>query len=291
MKTPRVVRHEDAASFLERAEEWLLRDEAEHNLILGITGALRGGSTAYEPPYYLATIERGDEIVGCAFRTPPYKLGITRMPLDAVRAVVRDVADAYDTLPSVLGPEMEARAFADGWSARTGTVPRLGMRNRIYQIDRVADDLPHVSGAMRTAGAADLDLVVHWMDGFHEDVRMPNRLTERAYRERIAQRGIVLWEDGGAPVSLAGSTGRTRHGIRVGPVYTPPAFRRRGYGTACVAALSRHLLASGRRFCFLYTDLENPTSNSIYQRIGYRPVCDIIDVVLEERHRPASLPA
>jgi hypothetical protein len=38
--------------------------------------------------------------------------------------------------------------------------------------------------------------------------------------------------------------------------------------------LSRQLLGEGNRFCCLYTDLDNPTSNAIYARIGYRPVSD-----------------
>jgi len=84
----------------------------------------------------------------------------------------------------------------------------------------------------------------------------------------------VLWEDGGT-VSLAGCGGLTANGIRVGPVYTPPELRRRGYASALTAALTRELLAGGRRFCFLFTDLGNPTSNSIYRQVGYEPVADV----------------
>jgi predicted GNAT family acetyltransferase len=86
--------------------------------------------------------------------------------------------------------------------------------------------------------------------------------------------GYWLWEDAGEPVSLAGFGGRTPTGIRVGPVYTPPGARRRGYATALVAALSRWLLARGHRWCFLFTDLSNPTSNRIYVDIGYERVTD-----------------
>ena len=86
--------------------------------------------------------------------------------------------------------------------------------------------------------------------------------------------GLVLWADEGTPVSFAGYGGPTPNGIRVGPVYTPPELRRRGYASALTAALTRTLLDRGRKFCFLFTDLANPTSNSIYQRIGYRPVSD-----------------
>ena len=86
--------------------------------------------------------------------------------------------------------------------------------------------------------------------------------------------GLYLWDDG-RPVSLAGYSGPTPHGIRVGPVYTPPAQRGNGYASACVAALSQLLLDGGRAHCFLFTDLGNPTSNHIYQAIGYWPVCDV----------------
>lgn len=280
----RVVRYADPTAFLQRAEAWLVRAEAEHNLILGITGSLRDGSAAYEPPYYLAVIERGNDILGCAFRTPPYKLGLTRMPAEAARALADDLASLYDALPAVLGPEEATRAFAAAWT-RAGGESRIAARNRIYQLDRVSDGLPTVPGGMRVATMDDFALVVSWIEAFHADVRMPNRLSDLAYRKRIAGGGIVLWEDGGRVVSLAGSSGPTPHGIRVGPVYTPRELRGHGYATALVAALSRSLLASGRQFCFLYTDLDNPTSNHIYQRIGYHPVADVIDVVFEPAAR------
>jgi hypothetical protein len=82
-------------------------------------------------------------------------------------------------------------------------------------------------------------------------------------------------------VSLVGWGGATPNGVRVGPVYTPPDLRRRGYATALTAAVSADLLAAGKRFCFLYTDLANPTSNRIYMSIGYEPVCDSVDYVFE----------
>jgi uncharacterized protein len=91
----------------------------------------------------------------------------------------------------------------------------------------------------------------------------------------------MLWEDDGAPVSLAGWGGPTPNGIRIGPVYTPSHRRGHGYGSAVTAAVSEQQVASGKRFCFLYTDLANPTSNSIYMRIGYEPVCDSIDYGFE----------
>ena len=97
-------------------------------------------------------------------------------------------------------------------------------------------------------------------------------------RLAATEAGFVLWETDGASVSLAGYGGETPNGVRIGPVYTPPEHRDRGYGTAVTAAVSAERLAAGRRFCFLYTDLSNPTSNSIYVKIGYRRVCDSLEV-------------
>ena len=83
-----------------------------------------------------------------------------------------------------------------------------------------------------------------------------------------------IWEDGG-PVSMLQATGATPHGIRIGAVYTPPELRRRGYASALTAAASQAELDRGRRWCFLFTNLANPTSNRIYQAIGYRPIRDL----------------
>jgi predicted GNAT family acetyltransferase len=71
--------------------------------------------------------------------------------------------------------------------------------------------------------------------------------------------------------------GRTRAGTRIGYVYTPPEARRRGYASALVAEVSQTMLERGCDFCVLYTDMSNPTSNGIYQTIGYRLIEQVRD--------------
>jgi uncharacterized protein len=88
-------------------------------------------------------------------------------------------------------------------------------------------------------------------------------------------------DDGGMPRSMAAVVRRTPRGSGIAALYTPPEHRGRGYATALVATLSRGDMERGSAFCFLHTDLANPTSNRIYQRIGYRPVCDVVDLVFE----------
>jgi hypothetical protein len=285
--TFRVERHGDATAFLGRAGEWLLRREAENNLILGIAAVLAAGYHAFEPPIYLATVEGEEGLVGCAWRTPPFKAGLTRMPPEAGAAVAADMADLYHELPAVLGEEEAASAFAGAWAALRGVGVRPGMRQRIHELVEVRPPAHLPPGNPRWAGADDHERVVAWWKAFRREAGVSVGLDPDATVARRIEAGdLRLWDDGGA-VSLAGVSARTRRGVRIGPVYTPPDERRQGYATALVADLSQEMLDRGRVLCFLYTDLANPTSNAIYAAVGYRPVCDVVDFELVAR-RPGE---
>ena len=128
----------------------------------------------------------------------------------------------------------------------------------------------------------DEELVLEWYANFHRDGLGddpdPSRVKKQVLRYMNAEklyRGLMIWDLDGKPVSMAGYSGPTPNGIRIGAVYTPPDLRRKGYASACTAGLSQHLLDLGFQFCFLFTDLLNPTSNHIYQQIGFEPVCDV----------------
>jgi hypothetical protein len=133
---------------------------------------------------------------------------------------------------------------------------------------------------MRRAAEQDRALLAAWIEAFRREA-LPddesradvNRKVDRWLHER--DRTAWLWEVDGRAVSFAGSGSPTPNGIRIGPVYTPPEDRRHGYASALVAAASQELLDQGRRFCFLFTDLANPTSNHVYKAIGYEPVTDV----------------
>jgi predicted GNAT family acetyltransferase len=274
-----LTRYEDAESFLATAGEFLGAREAEHNLILGLSSRLEREPLIYGAPPYFAVAEDEGRIVGVTMRTPPHNIVLSEIDDDAAMgAFVEDARDAFDFLPGVIGPQARAAQFANAWRAVTGATPRLEIAQRIFAADHVDEPRP-TPGAMRDYEPADRDLAIRWMDEFvaealPDDAPQPESSTEFVdRREEDPEAGLVIWEDE-APVSMAGFGGRTPNGIRVGPVYTPPDLRGRGYASGLTAALTQRLLDSGRRFCFLYTDLANPTSNSIYQRIGYRAVAD-----------------
>jgi uncharacterized protein len=279
------VRLDDAAEFLAEAGPLLLADEARHNLLLGLAGNVRDG--VYES-FGLWLIRDGDRPVAAALQTLSYNLILARPESpDALAVLVEAVAG--QELPGVIGAVPEVEEFADLWARRTGRGTRTSMRQGVFALERV-EPPPPAPGSARVADADDRQLVLSWLIAFGDEVLHeggPGRdRVEPIFEHRLASptAGLLIWEDGGEPVSLAGWGGPTPNGVRVGPVYTPPELRGRGYATALTAELSQRLLdgrlfEGGRRFCFLYTDLANPTSNAIYERIGYRRVAESAEIV------------
>lgn len=282
----RLERHPDATSFLERTRDFLLEREAEHNLILGLSGRLRNDPRLYGEDPYFASVSDGERIVGVTMRTPPHNLILSLIDDDrALDLMAEDAREVFDSLPGVVGPKEPVAKFARIWPQPA----EIGIQQRVYRASEVIPP-EGVSGSMRTYEEADRDVVIGWMDAFVREA-LPQAPPEDAvgWLERNLSNpdaGIELWIDEGEPVSFAGYGGSTPNGIRVGPVYTPPKLRRRGYASALTAELTRMLLEGGRTFCFLFTDLANLTSNSIYQRIGYEPVSDadqwVFDAGLQE---------
>jgi predicted GNAT family acetyltransferase len=274
-----VERPKDAGEFLERAGAFLLAREAVHNLPLGLCSRLRTHPLLYgEKPYFAVAVE-GDDVVAAAMRTPPHNLILTAVDdLAALEPLADDAAAAFGSLPGVGGPREPVGRFAEIWETRTGAKAEVSMRMRIYEAEE-ARPPQGVPGRMRAYEDRDRALVIGWMDAFvDEAMSEPPPETSQEWLERRLDdpdSGILIWEVDGESVSMGGYGGSTPNGARIGPIYTPPELRRRGYASALTADLTQMLLYRGSRFCFLFTDLANPTSNSIYQQIGYRPVADV----------------
>lgn len=265
-----------ADAFLARARGLLLEDEARHNLAFGIASFTLDHPDVYTELRGWVVRDAGD-VVGAALRTPPYNLVLARpRSFDALEALATAIDDE---LPGVVGAVPEVDGFAGAWCSRRGATPTIRFDHRIYAMEEPVPPRD-VEGGVRLAGPKDRALVLDWLTAFtHEALHGaddPERI-ERSVDARLGPDGaggICLWEVESEPVSLAGFGGPTPNGLRIGPVYTPPDRRGRGYGSAVTAAASSIALERGKRFCFLYTDLANPTSNAIYMRLGYRPVCD-----------------
>ena len=272
----RVVKVEHAAEFLERAAA-LLADEARHNLILGIAGTLRDDPGLYaEQELWL--VEDGDAVAGAALRTPPYNLVLGGGGDSALAALARELGGE---IPGAVGAVPEIDGFVAACARFHGVAPEPRVRQGIYSLEAVVPPRPP-PGEPRAATWADRGLLVRWWGAFGVEALGALEQDDEQNGRNIDHKlttpgnGIALWEDGGAPVSAVGFGSPTPTGVRIGPVYTPPEHRGRGYASALTAHVSAERLAAGRSFCFLYTDLANPTSNKIYVAIGYRRVCDSI---------------
>lgn len=265
--------HADASAFLDAAAPVLDADEARHNLIYGICSTLIGAPDVYSEKHFW-TVHDGD-VLGAAMMTPPFNIIVAR-PLDeeALPFLARRLRGAGVAVPGVTGAVPEADVFAEAW----GGSPRLRMSQGIYAARTVR--VPEgVSGKPRSAGLEDHGLIVEWLLAFQDEAiadDAPHMDHDAAVERRLRsdEAGFALWLAGSQPVSICGHGGRTPHGTRIGPVYTPPDLRGHGYGSAVTAHVTKEQLGRGLDFCFLYTDLANPTSNKIYMQIGYERVCD-----------------
>lgn len=270
--------HADASAFLDAAAPVLDADEARHNLLYGICSTLVDAPDAYREAY-LWTVRDGNAVVAAALMTPPFNVVVGRPVTDeALRFAARVLHDRSTELPGVTGAIPEVDVFADAWLELTGAGKRLRMSQGIYAAHMVKPPVG-VCGEPRPAGDDDRELIVEWILAFQEEALAdegPRIDVEQAVERRLpsSTAGFVLWVDDAEPVSLCGYGGRTPHGVRIGPVYTPPELRGRGYGSGVTAHATQEQLAAGRDYCFLYTDLTNPTSNKIYMNIGYERVCD-----------------
>jgi predicted GNAT family acetyltransferase len=285
-----VERFSDAQAFSDAAGPFLAEHEAEHNLLFGIAATLIIDSERYREEPYLAAVRRDGEVVAAAVMTPPFNVVLSMTgDRDALIAFGRDLVKNRLPVPGVTAPVDVARRFADLWTQRHGLTAKRAFAQRIYRLERVTQPID-VPGTVRTATDDDRELLIDWVHSFLvEAVEDPTEEQAGAIVDSALQTGsrtFYLWEDDGRPVSLAGVTGPTPNGIRVGPVYTPPGSRRRGYGSAVTAAASQAQLDAGRTFVFLFTDLDNPTSNRIYQAIGYEPVIDVDQLTFQPGDAP-----
>lgn len=276
-------RHPTADSFLAEAGAFLAAREAEHNLLLGVGAMLRDHPEIGGHAPYFATVIAGGDVQLVALRTPPLNLVLSEAAgadsmAGSIDLLVHDVAGMGTELPGVIGPSAVASSFATAWAERAGQRAVPAMAERIFRLTRVIDP-PAPPGSWRAADERDRRLLGEWIVAFEREALPdePPRADLDAFVDRWIERVgrmMYLWVVGGRLVSMVGVGSPTPNGIRIGPVYTPPQERGHGYASALTAAASRDQLAAGRSFCFLYTDLANPTSNRIYQAIGYEPVAD-----------------
>ncbi len=269
--------YDNASDFLAQTQAHLAADEASNNLILGVCLRLKQFPERIEQQPYLATVTQGSHIILIAVMTPPYNLIVYATQPDievAADLLCQNLIATQWPFPGVVGPIEAAKSVAIAWTELTGGRYEVAMRQRIYALHAVNPPRP-AAGQLRVATESDITWLSEWIDQFHIEAmneHQPEKARSTA-EQKTRDGDLYIWENE-ISCAMAVKTRPLLKSIAVSLVYTPPELRGQGYASACVAGLSQLLLDEGWQFCTLFTDLANPTSNSIYQRIGYKPVGD-----------------
>jgi len=273
------VRKVNVTEFERLAGPLLASDPVRHTVPMGIVATLRRDPARYAGHSLRVAVDGGRTAAAMLWTPPFHPVAV------GDRAGIEAFADALvaegTRLTGVNGPLPESGWLADAWSARTGAAQSVVRHMRLHSLS-AAHRVPAAAGAARPGTAADRPVLHAWAAAFAAEVGTPEPIDmlARAVDDALGRpHGAMVWDDGG-PVSMSMAR-ETGPGLaRIGPVYTPPQLRRRGYATALVAAQTEALLKAGTVTCLLYTDLANPTSNAIYAKIGYEPVCDAAEIDL-----------
>src|ERR1700691_4513966 len=276
--------------FITSSSAFRAADPLRTNIMGSVSLAVAAGDRTYDGYHWW--IVRGDDdvVVGIAMRTSPFNMVISSMPHGAARALGRSVGRLDDDLPGVLGSRHVIEAFVQGYAeAESPGSARHLIEQRgdlLYELEELVE--PTAEGRGRPAQDDESELLARWFVQFADEAAVPP-VTPAEARDnvstRIRDQSLFCWEVNGEVVSLAGHAPIVRTGDivigRGGPVYTPPSFRGHGYGSAVTAAVTRHLIEKGARV-MLFTDPSNPTSNAIYQALGYRLIDELVEMSFED---------
>lgn len=257
--------------------QMLYQQEAVNSLMLGLLEGMK--APPYEVSPLLVQITEGQQVVSAAvsFRKQPVNLILTFASEAQLQSLAHYLWNTKEFFSGVLGPRDEAELFVKIWKNLTGQNFRLGMGQKIYQINQVHFPKP-MDGEMKVASLNELDTVFSWIKAFAEEsLPADPRADEQwmTYAQNVIQKqGVHLWCVQNRIVSMASAGRPTQNGISISGVYTPPKDRKKGFASCLVANVSQKYLFSGKKFCILYTDILNSTSNKIYQELGYQEICE-----------------
>lgn len=272
-----LIIYDNAVEFLKEAQCYLQTKESVNNIILGSCLRLADSKNDAEKQPYFAAVKDETGLLLVAMLTPPFSITIYSHKSDCTKElelIVNDLIEEKWEVSGVIAPVKISKTFANLWTKKTSSALIEGLNMRAYELTKV-NKVPIIAGKFRVAKEEDLEIISKWivdMEKEQDSVISIERAMEIT-EDKIKHRQLFIWEDK-TPISMACTARPTVNGIVVNMVYTPKEFRGRGYATSCVATLSEYLLHQGYKFCSLFTDLSNSTSNSIYIKIGYKAICD-----------------
>jgi predicted GNAT family acetyltransferase len=268
--------HQNAREFLDIVGGDLYESESVNSLILGIAERLINYPQSHANPFFVSLTTQSGAFVLAALMTPPHNMILAggNNFQEGFPLLFSYLEDQPINFPGLIGPKQMVEQFAESWRKKTNQDYQPSMYQRVYELRSVR--MPAIPpGAFQAARIEHIPVIASLLQKFDLEAIGENNPIDPERARRLINGGYVfVWEKDGEIVSMAMKTRPIAHSTGVGGVYTPPELRRQGYATALVAFLSQYMLDQGYDFVTLFTDLDNPTSNDIYMKIGYRPVCD-----------------
>ncbi|MBM6646348.1 GNAT family N-acetyltransferase [Bacillus sp. RIT 809] len=270
--------YENVIHFKEDVIPFLERNEQENNLLLGVLQVA-------EEPMFMAAAKQGEEVTIVFLQTVEKQVIVATSEIseEAIVELAKQLTNVYPDIPGLIGNKKIVQKLAEEIAILEQKKTTLGMEQGVYELKQVKKKWSG-DGIFRAVNSDELPLIEQWIHQFCEDVKLPTTKEEAkqtAYTLITTNRLFGL-EVGGKLVSVAAKTRPTTNNITVNFVYTPKEERKKGYASICVAELSQRMLDEGYKTTTLYTDLANPTSNKIYQEIGYEKIMESVLIFLEK---------
>ena len=271
---PRVITQSDPKAFEKRALRWLAMREGENNYFLTMLPGLVNDGPRLGQHFF--TVEEDNCVQAAGVLLPNGSLCMTWATHEVLDALVETLVQAKWRIRNIHGPGHVAGYLGRIYAQRTNQRAELGRGERVYQLARNYFELPS-QGHLEVATPADRALVREWVEGFVEEAafELDGRTFDQITDALIGPRVLYFWKSP-EPVSMAAWVAPTANGASINFVYTPPEFRGQGYGKAVSAALGSQMLASGLRYCFILTDINDQRTNAMYQSIGARTLCEFM---------------
>jgi predicted GNAT family acetyltransferase len=266
----------NSGDYLDVAGDFLTSRRVRHTIELSVIESLRAAPTepaeTGEALFGWWQVGADGDVTAVVLHTPPYPLLLGGLPSGSGAELAALIAGTGRGLAGVGGPEDSAAEFATAWRALTAAEYTTTRRSRLYRLERLVPPDPLAEGRARLAIPGERAVLEEWYAAFGREINDVAGPPADAIAERLSYGGLMVWEAGGLPVSMAGHVRPAAGVVRIAPVYTPAPFRGRGYGAAVTSAVTRAALEAGAGEIVLFTDVANAASNALYRRLGFQPV-------------------
>lgn len=271
-----LIQHLHIDDFLKANKEFLLQTESFYNLPLGLSLGIQNGTVEPDAPLYFSLLENGRS-KGCALRSHAERpIILTEMPAAGIEQLISALHQNKVQISAVMGTMNSVNSFQTSWCKQTSMTAHLQMHLGVYECKAV--NMPAItSEKLIKADISHSALLNEFIRGFLVECFPEKPVTEsdvqNLLNRQLKEQTLFLLQN--AENEIVSMAANSRGGVNSGSislVYTPPRHRKKGHAGKTVALLSEQILKSGKTLVNLFTDLKNPTSNSVYQKIGFTKI-------------------